>query len=82
MQGLRAECLSRGEVWTVVRTKFIDDLLATVDVAQMVNLGAGVDTRAYRLDAFKRFRASYEVDTAEVSLGKRTRVPRDLPSQL
>ena len=56
----------------MVRTKFIDDLLATLDVPQMVNLGAGVDTRAYRLDAFKRFRASYEVDTAEVSLAKPT----------
>ena len=57
------------EVWTVVRTKFIDDLLSTVHgIPQMVNLGAGVDTRPYRLDAYKQFRASYEVDTVEVTL--------------
>ena len=53
-------------MWTVVRTKFIDDLLSEVAVPQMVNLGAGVDTRAFRLSAYKRFKASYEVDTAEL----------------
>lgn len=58
------------EVWTVVRTKFIDDLISrdTAEIPQMVNLGAGVDTRPYRLDAYKQFKASYEVDTAEVML--------------
>ncbi|CAK9116043.1 unnamed protein product [Durusdinium trenchii] len=58
------------KVWTVVRTKFIDDLISrdTAEIPQMVNLGAGVDTRPYRLDAYKQFKASYEVDTAEVML--------------
>eukprot|EP00438_Fugacium_kawagutii_P020714 Skav225270 [mRNA] locus=scaffold4099:132079:132900:+ [translate_table: standard] len=56
------------KVWTVVRTKFIDDTLSAVnDVRQMVNLGAGVDTRPFRLDAYQRFKASFEVDTEEVS---------------
>ena len=51
----------------MVRTKFIDDVLSAVSgVQQMVNLGAGVDTRPYRLDIYKEFKASFEVDTAEV----------------
>ncbi|CAK9116039.1 unnamed protein product [Durusdinium trenchii] len=60
------------KVWTVVRTKFIDDLISrdTAEIPQMVNLGAGVDTRPYRLDAYKQFKASYEVDTAEVNAVK------------
>lgn len=58
------------KVWTVVRTKFIDDILSEVAVPQMVNLGAGVDTRAFRLTAYERFKASYEVDTAEVNAVK------------
>jgi len=56
------------KVWTVVRTKFIDDVLSAVrGVQQMVNLGAGVDTRPYRLDIYKEFKASFEVDTTEVN---------------
>jgi len=58
------------KVWTVVRTKFIDDILSEVAVPQMVNLGAGVDTRPFRLTAYERFKASYEVDTAEVNAVK------------
>ena len=59
--------LLNGQVWTVVRTKFIDDVLSAVrGVQQMVNLGAGVDTRPYRLDIYKEFKASFEVDTTEV----------------
>ena len=54
------------QVWTVIRTKFIDDILSEVAVPQMVNQGAGVDTRPFRLTAYERFKASYEVDTAEV----------------
>jgi len=49
------------KMWTAVRTKFIDDRLkahaATGEFTQLVNLGAGVDTRAYRLDCFSAFTA-------------------------
>ncbi|CAK9115987.1 unnamed protein product [Durusdinium trenchii] len=70
------------KVWTVVCTKFIDDLISrdTAEIPQMVNLGAGVDTRPYRLDAYKQFKASYEVDTAEVML--RSWAPLAAPGSL
>ena len=49
------------KMWTAVRTKFIDDRLkahaASGEFTQLVNLGAGVDTRAYRLDCFSAFTA-------------------------
>ncbi|CAE7463691.1 unnamed protein product, partial [Symbiodinium necroappetens] len=47
------------KVWTVVRTKFIDDIIGILtDQKQMVNLGAGV--------GYSKLKASYEVDTPEV----------------
>ncbi|CAE7793545.1 unnamed protein product [Symbiodinium sp. KB8] len=36
----------------------------------MVNLGAGVDTRPYRLEGYSKLKASYEVDTPEVNAVK------------
>eukprot|EP00439_Symbiodinium_sp_Y106_P024065 s741_g2.t3 len=57
------------KVWTVVRTKFIDDIIGSLtDQKQMVNLGAGVDTRPYRLEGYSKLKASYEVDTPEEGL--------------
>ena len=50
----------------MVRTKFIDDIMIDAKQQQLVNLGAGVDTRPYRLEAYQKFKASYEVDTMEV----------------
>lgn len=55
------------KTWTVVRTKFIDDAISrsvgTGQFRQIVNLGAGFDTRAYRLECFKAFtNGSFEVD--------------------
>jgi methyltransferase (TIGR00027 family) len=55
------------KTWTVVRTKFIDDTVArlagTGRFKQLVNLGAGFDTRAYRLECYKAFTSgSFEVD--------------------
>ncbi|CAJ1362290.1 unnamed protein product [Effrenium voratum] len=58
------------KVWTVVRTKFIDDIMIDAKQQQLVNLGAGVDTRPYRLEAYQKFKASYEVDTMEVNAVK------------
>jgi len=59
------------KVWTVVRTKFIDDIIGSLtDQKQMVNLGAGVDTRPYRLEGYSKLKASYEVDTPEVNAVK------------
>ncbi|QMU78649.1 SAM-dependent methyltransferase [Streptacidiphilus sp. PB12-B1b] len=51
----------------VVRTRFLDDLLAGAAAAgcrQVVLLGAGMDSRAFRLDWPPRTRL-FEVDTAE-----------------
>lgn len=56
------------KTWTVVRTKFIDDKIgALINEAhdaplQFVNLGAGLDTRALRLDCLKDAQGSWEVD--------------------
>ena len=45
------------KVWTAVRTRFIDDHIKNYakDHKQMLNLGAGVDTRPYRMDCYKSF---------------------------
>jgi len=54
-------------MWTAVRTKFIDDWLEAgcerlgKDV-QIVNLGAGVDSRGYRLDFIQPDMTIFEVD--------------------
>jgi methyltransferase (TIGR00027 family) len=54
--------------WVVVRTRFIDDVLldsAADGCRQMVLLGAGLDTRAFRLDWPDGTRL-FELDTAAV----------------
>lgn len=63
------------KTWTAVRTKFIDDrivyLAGTGAFPQVVNLGAGMDTRAYRLDSYKAFtNGSFEVDMEAINAGK------------
>eukprot|EP01052_Picozoa_sp_SAG31_P054456 SAG31_NODE_14508_length_802_cov_1.903272_1_plen_143_part_00 len=63
--------------WTAVRTRFIDDCIAQhVGAAassaagppllpQLVNLGAGMDTRPYRLECYKTFsNGAFHVDMA------------------
>ena len=61
--------LSRGLVaWVAVRTRFLDELVtkAVADgVGQVVIVGAGLDSRAYRLD-LPRHVTVFEVDHAEV----------------
>jgi methyltransferase (TIGR00027 family) len=70
------------KTWTVVRTKFIDDTVArlagTGQFRQLVNLGAGFDTRACRLECFKAFaNGSFEVDMEKNNTARRA-VFRDL----
>jgi len=54
------------KTWTAVRTKFIDDhikRLATPACGlQLVNLGAGMDTRACRLECYRNLSKAFEVD--------------------
>jgi methyltransferase (TIGR00027 family) len=62
-------------VSVVVRTRFIDDALkkALADgLQQIVIVGAGFDTRAYRVPGAERAQI-FEVDTPETLHGKRTR---------
>lgn len=61
--------------WMAVRTRFIDDLLvafaaATQPSFQVVNVGAGLDTRPMRIDALRACRAVFEVDVPEVLAAK------------
>ena len=64
------------KTWTVVRTKFIDDQIEEYikggkgTLTQMVNLGAGVDTRAYRLECYKNFTNVFEVDMKVINDAK------------
>lgn len=70
------------KTWTAVRTKFIDDTVArlasTGQFRQLVNLGAGFDTRACRLECYKSFtNGSFEVDMEKNNAARRA-VFRDL----
>ena len=66
----------------ISRTRFIDELIeqcATDGVQQYVILGAGYDSRAYRL-ALPSILKVFEVDQPEVQSGKRARLPKNLPN--
>eukprot|EP00928_Gymnodinium_smaydae_P075538 TRINITY_DN5855_c1_g2_i1.p1 TRINITY_DN5855_c1_g2~~TRINITY_DN5855_c1_g2_i1.p1 ORF type:complete len:302 (-),score=62.91 TRINITY_DN5855_c1_g2_i1:484-1314(-) len=61
--------------WVAVRTRFIDDRIAEYaaqgNFLQLVNLGAGMDTRAYRMECYKTFsNGAFEVDMEVVNAGK------------
>jgi len=59
--------------WTAVRTRFIDDAVVRYggSVAQVVNLGAGCDTRAYRLPAYAAFKnRCFEADMNVINVAK------------
>jgi methyltransferase (TIGR00027 family) len=60
------------KMWTAVRTKFIDDQLskATADISQLVNVGAGLDTRSFRLDCYRNLKSVFEVDMAVINEAK------------
>lgn len=58
-------------VWLGVRTLFIDDCVRRGDWAQVVILGAGLDTRAARLDVGARF---FEVDAPASQAVKQARI--------
>ena len=60
-----------------MRTKFIDTnverLAATGQFKQLVNLGAGMDTRPYRLECYSSFSiGSFEVDMEVINTNKTT----------
>lgn len=70
----------------VARTQWIDAEVARAleDCRQLVLLGAGFDTRAYRLAAAQRVK-TFELDRSETSLAKRSILRRNmgsLPEQL
>jgi methyltransferase (TIGR00027 family) len=62
------------KTWTVVRTRFIDDaidgLVGPNCGLQFVNLGAGFDTRAFRLECLQHAVASFEVDMEVINSAK------------
>jgi len=62
------------KTWTVVRTRFIDDTIANLVgpdcCLQLVNLGAGFDTRAFRLECLQHAVASFEVDMDVINSSK------------
>jgi methyltransferase (TIGR00027 family) len=72
--GKLAERLSPGlTAWVLARHRYIDDCLARAldgDLAQVVLLGAGYDTRAYRFADALRGRPVYEVDLPATSRRK------------
>mmetsp|Transcript_21569 Transcript_21569/g.60711 ORF Transcript_21569/g.60711 Transcript_21569/m.60711 type:complete len:288 (+) Transcript_21569:69-932(+) len=63
------------KTWVAVRTRFIDDRIAECAAAgrfsQLVNLGAGMDTRPYRLKCYGAFaNGAFDVDMAVVNAGR------------
>eukprot|EP00933_Yihiella_yeosuensis_P038606 TRINITY_DN32527_c0_g1_i1.p1 TRINITY_DN32527_c0_g1~~TRINITY_DN32527_c0_g1_i1.p1 ORF type:complete len:290 (-),score=42.24 TRINITY_DN32527_c0_g1_i1:102-971(-) len=63
------------KTWVAVRTRFIDDAIEANaklgTFAQLVNLGAGMDTRPCRMECFKEFKnGAFNVDMAVVNQGK------------
>jgi len=61
------------KTWVAVRTRFIDDRVkeCACGFKQLVNLGAGMDTRPYRLECYKAFaNGSFNVDMKVVNDGK------------
>ena len=66
----------------ISRTRFIDDLIeksAKEGIEQYVILGAGYDSRAYRLNLTPSLKI-FEVDQPEVSDIKLSKLPKDLPN--
>ncbi|GAL35020.1 hypothetical protein JCM19240_3390 [Vibrio maritimus] len=61
----------------IARTRFIDDVVnqsAAENIERYVILGAGYDSRPYRLDLPSRIKV-FEVDQAEVQSQKRAKLP-------
>jgi len=80
--GLNAEMFEFGDwaefhkQWVAVRTRFLDDRIseysASGNIPQIVNLGAGMDTRVHRLECYTAFtNGSFEVDMAVVNEAKK-----------
>mmetsp|Transcript_97607 Transcript_97607/g.304060 ORF Transcript_97607/g.304060 Transcript_97607/m.304060 type:complete len:342 (+) Transcript_97607:61-1086(+) len=68
------------KTWVAVRTRFIDDRIkecaaaaaaGTTPFGQVVNLGAGVDTRPFRLECYSAFpNGAIDVDMPVINQGK------------
>jgi len=71
----------QGRPFGQVRTRFLDDFLmrCVTDRAQVVLLGAGLDTRAYRLDLPSHLRW-FEVDRPEIVSYKAERLAAEMPT--
>lgn len=69
-----------GRPYPQVRTRFLDDFLLSnaKNAHQVVLLGAGLDTRAFRLDLPKQLRL-YELDQEEIILYKNQILANDCP---
>ena len=67
--------------FVAVRTKFFDDFLISVipKVSQIVILGAGYDTRAYRLPLTPEI-CIYEIDLPEI-MSRKEAILKDIPSK-
>ena len=67
--------------FVAVRTKFFDDFLISVipEVRQIVILGAGYDTRAYRLHLPPEI-CIYEIDLPEI-ISRKEAILKDIPSK-
>eukprot|EP00931_Biecheleriopsis_adriatica_P117652 TRINITY_DN93152_c0_g1_i1.p1 TRINITY_DN93152_c0_g1~~TRINITY_DN93152_c0_g1_i1.p1 ORF type:complete len:302 (+),score=39.47 TRINITY_DN93152_c0_g1_i1:33-908(+) len=77
MAGLAGGWAEWHRTWVAVRTRAIDDRVAdfartTGGRFQLVNVGAGLDTRAMRLESLRGCRACFEVDVPEVNTAKET----------
>lgn len=72
------------KMWTAVRTKFIDDEIAkaTSSIVQLVNVGAGLDTRNFRLDCYKNLQSVFEVDMAVINDAKGKILPKLVATRL
>lgn len=70
----------QGRPYAQVRTRFLDDfLLSNVkNISQVVLLGAGLDTRAFRLELPKQLRF-FELDQEEIILYKNQILANDCP---
>jgi methyltransferase (TIGR00027 family) len=71
---LRRDCLAHVD-GLVLRVAFIDAVLAERALRQVVIVGAGLDTRAYRLEALTGARV-FEVDHPDTQAFKRRMAPR------
>jgi methyltransferase (TIGR00027 family) len=81
VEGDFSQILSQRTRFVAVRTRFFDDFLMLVasEVSQIIILGAGMDTRAFRLP-WRSDTHLYELDRAEV-IQKKEAILKDIPAK-